>query len=640
LGFTLALSLGVSILAGCQGPSTDPVGAESKRNDNAQQQAKETPAFSYDEAEFPGAKPWTSGEFRNDPDHFQFAILGDRGGGASPLGTYERAVDQLNWLQPEFVMSVGDYVEGYTSDQMEMDAQWEEFEAVVAKLAMPFFHVRGNHDINLPLTRKAWTERRGPRYYHFRYKDVLFIVLDTEDAERPMPPNMERDIATYNKLKKEGPKKAMAFIIEWMKTPEAQEAFGHGAKVEFPETQRAWFKKVLAENQDVRWTFVFLHEPVWDSPSGSFKEIDKAIQARDYTFFAGHTHYYDYDLINGHEYITVGSAGAAFVHDGPGNVDMLTWVTMTEDGPEIAGIALKGLFDRKGLDPKMFDAYDRAPVLGPSRGAGEGAVDLKPGESLGITSVPNLRDVGGYKTSDGATVARGLVYRSNQLSGVSEKDMAKLASLGLETAYDLRTYEERKARPGELPSEVNYVWLDVLADSPQAGPAQLEKLMQDPPKANAALGGGKVEAGFQESYREFVSLPSARMEFRKLFLSLGDESQLPALFHCTTGKDRTGWAAAALLTLVGVSREAVLEDYLRSNDYIIPKYRTVIDAFVEAGGDASIPPAILGVKREYLDAAFEEMESKYGTIEKYFSEGLGIDAARQKVLRELLLEQK
>ena len=58
-----------------------------------------------------------------------------------------------------------------------------------------------------------------------------------------------------------------------------------------------------------------------------------------------------------------------------------------------------------------------------------------------------------------------------------------------------------------------------------------------------------------------------------------------------------------------------MEDYLRSNDYIIPKYQKVIDAFVEAGGDKEIPPAILGVKKEYLDAAFDEMQTKYGTIE-------------------------
>jgi hypothetical protein len=354
----MVLLVGISLTVGC---ANSPATTETI----AQAETHEPSGFSYDQAAFPGAKPWTSESFKNDPHSFQFAVLGDRGGGASPLGTYERAMNQLNWMQPEFVMSVGDYVEGYTSVQAEMDEQWEEFETITEKLHMPFFHVRGNHDINMPLTRKAWSERRGPQYYSFRYQDVLFIALDTEDAERPMPPNMEEDINTYNRLKKEDPTKAMAFIIEWMKTSEAQEAFGHAAKVEFPEGQRAWFKQVLAENTDVRWTFVFLHEPVWDNPSDSFKEIDQAIQGRDYTFFAGHTHYYDYDLINDHEYITVGSAGAAFVHGGPGNVDHLTWVTMTEDGPEIAGIALKGIFDRKGLDPEMFGAYDRAPALGP-----------------------------------------------------------------------------------------------------------------------------------------------------------------------------------------------------------------------------------------------------------------------------------
>jgi hypothetical protein len=165
-----------------------PVAGCTNADTGELEDAKGKPLFSYDQGEVPAAKPWTSENFRNDSDNFQFAVLGDRGGGASPLGTYERAIDQLNWLQPEFVMSVGDFVEGYTTVQEEMDEQWEEFEAIVAKLQMPFFFVRGNHDINMPLTREAWSERRGPQYYHFLYKDVLFIALDTEDAERPMPP--------------------------------------------------------------------------------------------------------------------------------------------------------------------------------------------------------------------------------------------------------------------------------------------------------------------------------------------------------------------------------------------------------------------------------------------------------------------
>jgi protein-tyrosine phosphatase len=80
-----------------------------------------------------------------------------------------------------------------------------------------------------------------------------------------------------------------------------------------------------------------------------------------------------------------------------------------------------------------------------------------------------------------------------------------------------------------------------------------------------------------------------------------------------------------------------MEDYLRSNDYIIPMYQEVIDGFVAAGGEESIPLAILGVKQEYLDSAFDEMETEYGTIEKYFSAGLGIGAEQQKALRDLYL---
>ena len=265
------------------------------------------------------------------------------------------------------------------------------------------------------------------------------------------------------------------------------------------------------------------------------------------------------------------------------------------------------------------------------------AAEAKPGQSLGIESLPNLRDLGGYRTGDGATVAGKLVYRSSQLSDISEGDMEKLANLNVKTDFDLRTVQERNANPDELPPGVNGVWRNVLADAKQAVLAELKTVMKDPKAANAALGGGKAEAAFQETYRQFISLPSAKKSYRTLFLALGDQEQLPALFHCTGGKDRTGWAAAAFLTLLGVPKETVMEDYLRSNDYFLPTKQKASDAFVAAGGDPAIPPAIFGVKKEYLEAAFDEMKMKYGTIEKYFSEGLGIDASQQKALRDLYL---
>lgn len=263
-----------------------------------------------------------------------------------------------------------------------------------------------------------------------------------------------------------------------------------------------------------------------------------------------------------------------------------------------------------------------------------------PGQSLGIVSVPNLRDMGGYKTTDGETIARGLVYRSNQLYAISENDMLLLVDLNLKNDFDLRTISEREAKPDELPVGVTNVWLDVLADDPTSGPANLIELLQDPLQANIELGDGQVEEMFKEAYRQFISLPSAQTAFKELFLSLGDETQLPALFHCTTGKDRTGWSAAAFLTLIGVPEETVVEDYLRSNDYILPMYEEGIQRFVDAGGELNIVVSILGVKEEYLNAAFEEMHTEYGSIEKYFTEGLGISIEQQTSLRNLYLMNK
>ena len=113
-------------------------------------------------------------------------------------------------------------------------------------------------------------------------------------------------------------------------------------------------------------------------------------------------------------------------------------------------------------------------------------------------------------------------------------------------------------------------------------------------------------------------MPSAQKAFSEFFDTISNKEQLPAVFHCTTGKDRTGWVAASLLTLIGIPKDAVYQDYLKSNDYILPAYKKVIDSFVEAGGQKEIPLAILGVKKEYLDAAFDEMEKNYGSIENYF----------------------
>ena len=103
--------------------------------------------------------------------------------------------------------------------------------------------------------------------------------------------------------------------------------------------------------------------------------------------------------------------------------------------------------------------------------------------------------------------------------------------------FDLRTAEEREAKPDELPAGVKNVWLNVLADAKGISPAEVDKLLSDPKAANEALGGGKATAPFVKTYREFITLPSANTSFRELFVEPGEKNQLPSLYHCTTGKD-------------------------------------------------------------------------------------------------------
>ncbi len=341
---TVFIVLAFFILAGC--------------NQTKQEVVKEKQVFDYDQSAITDAKPWTDKDFRNNPENFQFAIIGDRTGGANVQGTFSLAMNQLNLLQPEFVINVGDIIEGYATDKKELLGMWEEVEDLTGKLEMPFFYTRGNHDVSFPGGKEEWQERFGPNFYYFIYNNTLFMVLDSEDSPRPdAPPEIKEATKKYKKLQVEDPVAAKAMLAEFMKSEAIVAALGK--PVDFPDKQLSWIKETLEQNPNVRWTFLFMHEPCWENPSESFKEIEKLLADREYTFFGGHLHYYDYDKINGREYITIGPAGASWHHDGEGNVDHIMWVTMTENGPQMGNIALKGVFDRMGLDTTLFGAYDR-----------------------------------------------------------------------------------------------------------------------------------------------------------------------------------------------------------------------------------------------------------------------------------------
>jgi protein-tyrosine phosphatase len=263
---------------------------------------------------------------------------------------------------------------------------------------------------------------------------------------------------------------------------------------------------------------------------------------------------------------------------------------------------------------------------------------LEPGQSIEIASVPNLRDLGGWPTP-GGTVRYGLLFRSTDLTNLAGPDMTAFEALGVRTVYDLRTAAERSSQPDRVPAGTQQVVLDVLKDAVDAAPAQLFKVLDNPKAAKDMLGNGQGLALFQTGYREIVSLPGACSGYRTLFSDLLSAEHRPALFHCTTGKDRTGWAAASMLMLLGVPDDLVMKEYLLTNEQLLPTEQPTIDKFRAEGGDPDLLFPLMGVAPEYLEAALEEMRKEFGTIQGYFSDGLGLDESAQDELRAVFVER-
>lgn len=257
--------------------------------------------------------------------------------------------------------------------------------------------------------------------------------------------------------------------------------------------------------------------------------------------------------------------------------------------------------------------------------------------TFAIPSLANLRDIGGYRSSFGGAVRTGVVYRSTDLSRITETDLDTLAALRIAAVFDLRTAAEQELRPDRLPAHARHVALDVLADRDKGSvAAALPDIVADPALAAQAFGDGRAAEYLRGSYRDFVTLPSAVASYRVLAEDLA-RGDVPALVHCSAGKDRTGWAAASLLMLAGADEEAVFTDYLRTNDMLLPAFDTMFARFAERGGDPEMLIPILGVRREYLETAIDEVTTRYGTIDEYFASGLGLDDEQLRALRDRLV---
>jgi Calcineurin-like phosphoesterase len=267
--------------------------------------------------------PWTHLRLNNDREEFQFAIVSDRTGGHREK-IFSRAVEQLNLLQPEFVLSVGDLIEGYSTDREKVLDQWKEFQTYTAKLQMPFFYVPGNHDLTNPDQEKIWEQKFGRRYYHFTYNGVLFLILNSDD-----PP----------------------------------------ASASLSEAQVQWTKQVLADNADARWTIVAFHKPIWtaDIEKNRWGEVERALGGRPYTVFVGHVHRYQKFVRNGMNYYQLATTGGGSRLRGVryGEFDHIVWVTMKKTGPVLANVMLDGILPENLTVPETHEPvreFDRKPT--------------------------------------------------------------------------------------------------------------------------------------------------------------------------------------------------------------------------------------------------------------------------------------
>jgi protein-tyrosine phosphatase len=233
----------------------------------------------------------------------------------------------------------------------------------------------------------------------------------------------------------------------------------------------------------------------------------------------------------------------------------------------------------------------------------------------------NFRDLGGHRTKAGATVRRGAVFRSAHLGGLTDTDRAALGKLGVRTIVDLRGVTEA----AETPHLIDGLACRVVG-------AHIEPAVGDRIRNAVADGSASpfmMMELFTDHYRDYPR--RCAPGFRTLFTTLSDGTHRPLVFHCTAGKDRTGFAAALLLSLLGVPWDDVMEDYLRTNDL----WTGHVGRYPEL--DIDTRAAIIEARRPYLEAAFAVVRDDFGSPEAFAEKALGLDAkAREQLKAELL----
>ena len=241
-----------------------------------------------------------------------------------------------------------------------------------------------------------------------------------------------------------------------------------------------------------------------------------------------------------------------------------------------------------------------------------------------LEGAANFRDLGGYAAGAGKCVAWRRIYRSDSLAELTDADHEIWRGLGIRVVCDLRIQSERSNAPDRLPEE-NGPEECHIGFLPEGANEMLRAVRA------RELTSAAIVAEVVSHYRR---LPLDHLaEYRRIFSLLGDPRNAPLVVHCTTGKDRTGFAAMLILLALGVSEELALEDYLLTNSY----RRDVSHIFnLHIGADEM--HTLTSARPEYFSAALEAMHGAYGSTEGYMRDGLGLDDVYLRNLRDAFLE--
>lgn len=243
----------------------------------------------------------------------------------------------------------------------------------------------------------------------------------------------------------------------------------------------------------------------------------------------------------------------------------------------------------------------------------------------------NFRDLGGYVNTAGKTVKWGKLYRSSLLTNITEKDKDTLEKLGVSWICDLRSTSEIAAKPTPVLAHIKNRHIPIGTAKNESTESQKIDIPDDHRVYEPLMG---------ESYRVFVQ---SKDGFREIFNDIIEKEEVPFLFHCTAGKDRTGVLGALLLKLLDVPENTILADYELTNQYadnILGEMQGLVNAFSNSDKKIDLENfrPMAEARPAYLEIAFDEMQKEYGSVDAYLEKGIGITPSEKAKFQTMMLE--